>query len=70
MKRLCQTIFASLLVALQASSYCTCRTLPSTAVGASRSQQQWSPTIAKTELCVGRPNPLFGRSKQGETGGG
>lgn len=70
MKRLCQTICASLLVALRASAYCTCRTLPSTAVGASRPQQRCSPPIAKTELRVGRPNPLFGRSKQGETGGG
>ncbi|CAM9648100.1 unnamed protein product [Ectocarpus fasciculatus] len=71
MKRLCQTISASLLVALRASAYCTCRTLPSSGVGSSRSQQQQcSPPIAKTELRAGRSNPPFGRSKQGETAGG
>lgn len=73
MKRFYQNTCAFLLVAFQASALCTSRTLPSSApssssvVCSSTSQQQVSPPTTKTKLHVGRPNPLFGRSKQGET---
>lgn len=73
MKRFCQNTCAFLLVAFQASALCTSRTLPSSApshyvVGSSTSQPQEvsPPPAAKTKLHVGWPNPLFGRSKQGE----
>lgn len=67
MKRFYQNTCAFLLVAFQASAFRTIRTLPSSVVGSSTSQQQVSPPTTKTKLHVGWPHPLFGRSKQGET---